>query len=219
MVRFLSIGIDVISTAVVLIPTMMILFDTCLKECGRRKKRQLMVFALYLSGLFSVTGIPAAGSLTIEAGLNFVPLLDGMQAPLSYLKNSLLNLLLFLPFGFLLPAVWRNRYGSLRKILAAGLAMSAFIEISQLFTYRLTDVDDLITNTAGTAAGYGLFLWYGKRTGKDEIIPPEEKNPFTNREPCFIIIMVFLIMFLVQPLIAGNLWQSVLSSTWWDRIS
>ncbi|GAE24427.1 hypothetical protein JCM9140_354 [Halalkalibacter wakoensis JCM 9140] len=67
------------------------------------------------------------------------------------------NVVLFLPLGFLLPAIWRKarRFG---VVLGIGFFVSLFIEVSQfLFTHRVANVDDVILNTLGAIIGLGLF--------------------------------------------------------------
>ncbi|MBU3194321.1 VanZ family protein [Clostridium algidicarnis] len=79
--------------------------------------------------------------------INLVPFKDGIQI------SSILNIIFFMPFGFLLPTLWK-RYRTLWTTLYQGILFSIIIEISQLFVpYRATDVDDLIMNTIGTICG------------------------------------------------------------------
>lgn len=65
------------------------------------------------------------------------------------------NVLMFLPFGFLLPFVWKKV--RLWRVVLAGMVLSAVIEVGQIVVARSTDIDDLIANTLGTLVGYGLF--------------------------------------------------------------
>ena len=76
-----------------------------------------------------------------------------------YKQNNLLgNLLGFVPFGFLFPLLlpwFRNFF----KILFAGFLLSLFYESAQLlFGLGISDVDDLILNTAGTIIGGIAFF-------------------------------------------------------------
>lgn len=71
--------------------------------------------------------------------------------------NFLGNILLFVPFGFLVPLLWRIKK---HKVILSGCLASVLIEICQLFLSRSTDVDDVILNTLGTALGLMLFLLY-----------------------------------------------------------
>ena len=221
MFRFVSVGIDMVSTAVVLIPVMFILYDTCLKQCDLGKRLLLLFFAFYLSAVCSVTGIPAVNSLRIEPDFNLIPFFDIINGPAAYVKNTVLNIALFIPLGFLLPVIWEGRYRSLKKVLLTGLGVSAGIEVLQIFTYRLTDVDDLITNTVGAMLGYGLAKLYKNRRQRQDIVKgriPLREDASRRYEPYLVTGIVLLIMFLAQPLIAGNIWESILDSAWWQKI-
>ena len=55
--------------------------------------------------------------------------------------------------GFLLPAYF-ERYRRWNRTIAAGFLTSLTVEAIQLFTFRATDVDDLIMNTLGTLVGF-----------------------------------------------------------------
>ena len=68
-----------------------------------------------------------------------------------------LNLLLFVPFGFLLPMAIRWERWNWRWALLAGFGTSLVIEALQLFGGRLSEIDDLIINTLGTLTGF--LLW------------------------------------------------------------
>lgn len=81
------------------------------------------------------------------------------------LTQLLGNTLLFLPWGFFLPLLWR----CFRRILPlAGmcLALTVFIETIQLFIGRTVDVDDLILNFAGSMCGGGVW-WIVRQLRKE----------------------------------------------------
>ena len=69
------------------------------------------------------------------------------------LRNIILNILLFIPFGYLLPSLFpRLRWW---QVVLLGLAFSLCIELLQLITkLGYADVDDLINNTLGAAIGW-----------------------------------------------------------------
>lgn len=77
-----------------------------------------------------------------------------------------LNIMLFVPFGFLLPMI-SERFRSLWLTTVTGFVFSAGIETMQYITGRgLTEVDDVINNTAGALIGYILYIgavWLYKR--------------------------------------------------------
>ena len=67
------------------------------------------------------------------------------------------NVVMFVPLGFFLPAVWKKCRGFFRTLFCAA-GMIAAVEIAQLFSLRGScDVDDLILNLVGVAVGYALF--------------------------------------------------------------
>ena len=215
MVRLLSICIDTVSTAVVLLPVMVLLYCTLFRQYRLKTKILVFIFAAYLSAVFTTVGIPAVNTLTFNVEFNWIPLIDIVNSPLEYVKNTVLNILLFVPLGFLLPAIWEE-YASLKKVFLVGLGLSLIIEILQLFTFRLTDIDDLLTNTAGAILGYNLLNLFYKKFPKKS--PKQMQTSGKKYEPFMVCGIVFLLMFTVQPLISDTLWERVLSSSLWERI-
>lgn len=70
----------------------------------------------------------------------------------------ILNIMLFVPYGFLLPMTKKNCNKKFWKwALLIGFATSLCIETLQYFGGRMSEIDDLIANTWGTMLGY--FLW------------------------------------------------------------
>lgn len=140
------------------------------------------------------------------------------------------NMLLFVPFGFLLPLLWK-RERLVEKTVSIGFLFSLFIELIQLFSFRATDIDDLLMNTLGTWGGYLLFkvilkimpglcerlgagekpeegsLW-GEEDGQNGKGAEEREESPTARyemELCFGIIL--FLMLTLQPLLSGALWE------------
>lgn len=74
---------------------------------------------------------------------------------LEYRINNLAgNILLFAPFGFLLPLL-SKRFQSIKKVAIASFCLSLTFELLQLiFRIGGFDVDDLILNTLGGVLGY-----------------------------------------------------------------
>ena len=72
-----------------------------------------------------------------------------------FLINFIGNITIFMPIGFFIPLLWDI---SNKKVILTGFLSSLFIELSQLFLIRGTDVDDLILNILGTILG---LLVYG----------------------------------------------------------
>lgn len=98
---------------------------------------------------------------TVAQGINLVPL---VALRLADFKTSLLNILLFVPFGFGLPFITKIQ---MRKVVVTGALFSVTIELLQLLTgvlahrtFRTADINDVIFNTTGAAVGYLIFIWF-----------------------------------------------------------
>lgn len=117
-------------------------------------------FILYLVISLKLVGFPSIYEWQILLQLNkpifnphisLVPFKDGFEL------TDILNIMLFMPFGFLLPTLW-TRYRKLLWTVCYGAIFSFTIEISQLFvSSRETDINDLIMNIVGTMCGFVLF--------------------------------------------------------------
>jgi glycopeptide antibiotics resistance protein len=72
--------------------------------------------------------------------------------------SFVLNIVMFVPFGVLVPLLWR-RLDSWPRLTGCALAASATIELTQfvlgvtLGSRRTVDINDLIANTAGALLG------------------------------------------------------------------
>ena len=117
-------------------------------------------------------------------------------------KNSILNILLFIPLGVALPFLW-NKFRTKRNSVLFGFAVSFVIELLQTLTYRATDINDLITNTLGTYLG---FLC-AKCLLKKHQIAGENRT----REAGIVTLSVLLVMFFVYPFVSSALWDLILS--------
>lgn len=116
--------------------------------------QSLIVLKYFMPGLM-LRGAPAGKAV------NLIPL---ATLTLKDLKTSLLNILLFLPLGFGLPFITRARWG---RVVAIGAAFSITIELLQFITgfaagitFRIADINDVLFNTLGAAAGYLVFLGF-----------------------------------------------------------
>lgn len=66
------------------------------------------------------------------------------------------NVLIFMPFGFFMPAACRNKrfFSALCYSFGLSLCVETFQLVARVGSF---DVDDLLLNTAGGAAGYILY--------------------------------------------------------------
>lgn len=127
----------------------------------------VVIFAFYIIGVYHFTGVGTLyDGLTYQLvmkqnQLNFIPFSHAID-----INAYLLNILLFIPFGILLPFIWR-KINKPAYIAGAGFAFSFFIELSQLLNNRRSDIDDLILNTLGAMIGFALYKIWCKCTKRE----------------------------------------------------
>ena len=114
------------------------------------------VFLFYLSLVYKVTQIATVWDISryetwIRVNQINLTLFDTAGS-----TTYLLNILLFMPLGFLLPTIW-PQFRKMKNTVCAGFFFSLAIELNQLLNNRITDVDDLFTNTLGAIIGYVLY--------------------------------------------------------------
>ena len=91
--------------------------------------------------------------------VNLIPLINlfDYDSKRDLFLNVIGNIAMFIPSGIVLPIIYK-RLDTFIKVLFAGGGISLCIEIVQLpFSVRATDIDDLILNTIGVIAGYGIY--------------------------------------------------------------
>ena len=213
MMRLLSIGIDCTSAAIFVIPAFAMLQYVIYKKWDFKPFCVKLIFAFYAIAMFSVVGVPTIGTFQMDFGLNLIPFIDIVNSPFAYMKNTILNIILFIPMGFFVPAVWKN-YRSFKTMFFMGLAVSLGIELLQIFTFRLTDIDDLITNTAGTVIGYEISR---KFSFPFSLKTEESKESLVRYEPVLILAVTLLVSIFLKPMVSDGIWNIVLSGPWWGK--
>ena len=204
MFRLLSIIIECISSAVFVIPAVLLWQSKTAKQKNFHQLLLRFLFVFYMIAVFSVTGIPTIDALnTIDFSFNLIPLIGILNDTTEYLKNSILNVILFIPMGFLMPVLWKE-YDSLKKTASSGLILSISIELLQIFTFRLTDMDDIITNTTGAIIGYFIFkqIYSNEFYNKIEHNINKISSIKIKNESIMMIILAFLISFLLKPFVS-----------------
>ena len=77
----------------------------------------------------------------------------------SYWRNIILNILMFVPFGFLLP-LFSDRFKKFYWTLSLGFLFTFGIEVTQYITKRgIFEVDDIMNNWIGALIGYSLVMF------------------------------------------------------------
>lgn len=146
------------------------------KTVSIKRELVLFIFVAYISAVFSVTIAPASLSGISEqvaSSINFIPVMHTYKFYISTLadpsgvntakalENIIGNLLLFIPFGMMLPCI-SPKFKKLQNIVAATFCCSLLIEFCQVIlgyfdTYRTADIDDIILNTVSGVIGWLIF--------------------------------------------------------------
>lgn len=163
------------------------------------------MFMIYLIiALAEVVGFPSISEWRRLSGLNetifnpnvnLIPFNDGFDI------SGILNIIFFIPFGFLLPTLWKN-YRSFLNTLSYGIIFSFIIEIGQLFTKnRATDINDLIMNTLGTILGWIIFnslrKVFNNLTRKTVVDTKDFESKIIKLEPYLYVFIAILSTFIV----------------------
>lgn len=194
MYRIYTTGIETAAASAILIP-ILFLYQIFIFH-NIKKTAAYILFSLYLAAICFLVGFPNIAGMRIVLSHNFIPL----RGMLTDITNSYLNVLLFIPLGIFVPCLWPE-YRSMMKTVGLGLMTSLCIEILQIFTFRATDINDVITNVAGTMIGYLIGRLIIKR------FPQLNWLGCKERELYLLYATVGVVMFFSQPFI-----QSVLGN-------
>ena len=144
------------------------------KKLNVKREVIILLFWIYIAALLSVVFIPEYG-IKVGSGSDLFHLPDFksretiiLDSPIGWIKwkltlgdysdlvrNIVGNIIVFIPFGLLVPSIL-NKSGI--KTILYGIFLSFFIEFTQLFMNRQSDIYDLLLNTLGAALGYSAYL-------------------------------------------------------------
>lgn len=168
---------------ILFIPVMLIrhhLKNNRLRNDSLRHEVTSIFFIFYLLSLYQITAFRLGGlgwsldnMLARRTRVNEEPLslildwtVNGVWWHLFY--NVIGNCVWFIPLGIMLPAIYRDFRKKPMLVIFIGMVVSCSIEILQyVLCTGVTDIDDVIFNTIGTAVGYwGWFLFEKMRNKK-----------------------------------------------------
>lgn len=176
--------------------------------CRRKSKAQqslphiiaVFIFCYYLIGILTVTGI---GKLkAFSPNIVLIPFLDMIDGPI----DTILNVVLFVPLGFFLPLLY-EKYNRISSVALTGFLFSLSVEIVQMFGRGSTDINDLMTNTAGACLGYFIYKWLSKLIQKGLCKKCHANKINDVFEMLFFMVCSFLIMVTIQPLVISSLFR------------
>ena len=142
------------------------------KEKGRDVLLVNTTMYIYLSFVLYFTLMPIITSLPFifnhpYTPMNLVPFIDVLNSRGDFVRQVGLNVIMTIPFGFLMPLV-KKENARLLKVVFYTFLLSLGIELLQplINGTRSSDITDLITNVLGGIIGYIIFLIFKPLTTK-----------------------------------------------------
>lgn len=147
---------------------------------NKDRRRHLVwtyIFILYLYMALDVAGMGGLWDIGHYDPVIRVEEINLIPFQSEGVMTYILNIIMFMPLGFLLPLLWKQ-YEKITGTVMAGAGFSLLIEIGQLFNRRKTDIDDLLMNVIGTVLGFTICfvfrkVFHKKHKEQDDISPVE----------------------------------------------
>lgn len=150
----------------------------------QRKKRKITGWKIMAGILFSfyisqVIGITLLNRVMEEEPRFDLSIFDVYRIAFEgnhvFMTQLIANIIMFVPFGILLPICIESMNGYL-KMITASFAFSLFIETTQLVTHTgVFEIPDLMNNTIGGFLGFFLFriirniyIYFSKKNKKSD---------------------------------------------------
>ena len=140
-----------------------VIYKKIFKGNKKISKRQMILgglFIIYMIMVFGVTFLSRGPNFRGSISIHFLS--SYREAWNSFSLRSwqfiILNIFMFVPFGFLLPLL-NKRFHKYYNTLIAATLLTMFIELFQLVTgIGIFEVDDIFNNVLGALIGYGIIM-------------------------------------------------------------
>ncbi|MGN0483279.1 MAG: VanZ family protein [Lachnospiraceae bacterium] len=192
-----SAGVEFLIAAIFLIPLLLIMQLLIFHDI--KKMVIYMIFSLYLALLYRTAGLPCITILHFDFTFHTISFAD----MLANFNGSLIYMALFLPLGLLLPIAC-DRFLHIIPTVLFGFITAVLIEVLQIFTYRTTDLNNILTAVIGTIAGFFLSKLLLAA------IPSLAVDEPNARDLSLTCILVCIVMFFMQPLLSMIFWNTLL---------
>lgn len=200
---FIALGIVVVA----LFGAILLIYNLIAKK-RKRSKITIPIGKLFLYAVFIIYVVVVVGATMLRYSGLSISWENGVIYPLFYSykeawnhfsarewRNIIFNIMMFVPFGFLLPFV-SKKFQVFWKTYIAGFLFTCIIEIVQLLLdLGICELDDLMDNTVGAMIGYGfyrLFMFVVKKWKK------QETNALTTvcfQTPLLVTLTTFSLIF------------------------
>ena len=200
---FITLGIVVVA----LIGVILLVYNLIAK-IRKQKKVSIPIGRLLLYAVFIVYIVVVVGATMLRYSMHSFSGEMGEIYPLFYSykeawnhfsarewRNIILNIMMFVPFGFLLPLV-SKKFQVFWKTYLAGFLFTFLIEMTQLLlNLGICELDDFMNNTVGAMIGYGfyrLFVFVVNKWKKQET---KALSTVCFQIPVFVTLISFALIF------------------------
>ena len=200
---FITLGIIVVA----LIGVILLVYNL-IRKFKKQKKVTFPIGSLLLCAVFIIYLVVVVGATMLRYRMHSFAGGIGEIYPLFYSykeawnhfsarewRNIILNIMMFVPFGFLLPLV-SKKFQVLWKTYLAGFLFTFLIEMTQLlFNLGICEMDDFMNNTVGAMIGYGfyrLFVFVVNKWKKQET---KALSTVCFQIPVFVTLISFALIF------------------------
>ncbi|MCI5529987.1 MAG: VanZ family protein [Blautia sp.] len=136
----------------------------CVQNRYSMKTVNVILFLVYFAVVLYLTIFMRIG--TVDTSIVTTPF-DDLKNAIQYrdpamVQHMVLNVLMFVPFGYLIPAMNPESIRRCSFAFLGGIVCSTVIEGAQMiFSLGQSDIDDIIANSIGAVIGYLLvrFVW------------------------------------------------------------
>lgn len=136
------------------------------------KTFNMVLFLVYFGVVLYLTVFMRIGA-EVDASIVTTPFDDLTRAiqtrDPAMVQHMALNVVLFIPFGYLIPAMNPDRLRKCSFAFLGGIMCSTVIEGAQMvFSLGQSDIDDIIANSVGAVIGYLVvrFVWQFQKNWK-----------------------------------------------------
>ena len=200
---FITLGIIVVA----LIGVILLVYNL-IRKFKKQKKVTFPIGSLLLCAVFIIYLVVVVGATMLRYRMHSFAGGIGEIYPLFYSykeawnhfsarewRNIILNIMMFVPFGFLLPLV-SKKFQVFWKTYLAGFLFTFLIEMTQLlFNLGICELDDFMNNTVGAMIGYGfyrLFVFVVNKWKKQET---KALSTVCFQIPVFVTLISFALIF------------------------
>lgn len=193
---------------VVALIAMLLLIYNLIAKIRKRKKVTIPIGRLLLYAVFIIYIVVVVGATMLRYSGMSISWENREIFPLFYSykeawkdfsarewRNIILNIMMFIPFGFLLPLV-SKKFQVFWKTYLAGFLFTFLIEMTQLLLHLgICELDDFMNNTVGAMIGYGfyrLFVFVVKKWKKQET---KTLQMFCFQTPFLVTLISFALIF------------------------